>query len=205
MNRGELNAAIKLEMETDPALVSDQERYRYINMAVADLASLGLFEKDSTLDVTANPTALPSDFISLREIYWVNGTSLQPLFPVADIPSTSTGTPAVYRIIANNLYLYPFATGQVRLIYSYRPQGIDETVGEAYDSSTPGIPEDWHSLIIPYAVAKCHLKSGSVARYQQYMQEYSTLKNMKVTEYARTFNSSYRTIKDYPLSIPEWY
>lgn len=207
MNRRELNEAIKLEMQIDPAIVNDLERYRFINRAVADLASTGLFEKMATpdLNATVNPVDLPSDFISEIGVYRVEGDKVVPLSPSPVYRSLVGGTPSEYFILNNQLYLIPFSPCTIRLLYSYRPAGVSETEDEAGDTSSPTLPEDWHTLIIPYAVAMCHLKSGSVARYQQYMNDYNERKSVKIMEYLKTYNSRVRVPKpvylDYPVEV----
>lgn len=202
MNRGELNEAIKMEMEVDPAIVNDTERYRYINRAVDDLASVAMFEKMVTLDAEENPVPLPDDFIAEVAVYRVSADSLVQLSPAHRYNSAS-GTPVEYFIMSNQMFLIPFSPCEIRLIYTYRPTGVSEIPGEEYDNSSPTLPEDWHPLIIPYAVALCHLKSGSVARYQQYLNEYTQRKMVKVAEYLKTYNARVRVPRPFPLDIPE--
>lgn len=203
MNRGELNAQIRSEMEIDPAIVSDVERYRYINRAIDDLGGLGFFEKSADLAAAANPVALPADYISALAVYRVDGTNLVPLSPVSSLMS-GTGLPVAYYILGGNMHLFPFEACTVRMVYAYRPAHVVETEGAEHDTSEPGLPLDWHSLIVPFAVALCHLKSGSIARYQQYLDAYQTMKTIKVSEYLQTYNTKRRVIKQAPMDyLPE--
>jgi len=194
MNRGELNAQIKLEMEIDPAIVSDAERYRYINRGIDDIASLGIFENVADLEASSNPVQLPDDYIALIDAFRVDGINLIKLTPVSSLRQ-GTGLPYGYLIVDKSMYLVPFQPCDIRLIYTHRPHYISEEEGVEHDASVPGLPEDWHPLLVTFAVALCHLKSGSIARYTQYLDAYQGRKAMKTMEYMRSYNTPVRTIR----------
>ena len=65
----ELQDAIKDEMQLDPGLISDRERKQFLNEALKDLGSMGLFEKTTQVTIEFGFARLPDDFVEMIRGY----------------------------------------------------------------------------------------------------------------------------------------
>jgi hypothetical protein len=169
-------------MQLDPGLISDIERKQFINDAINDLGSLGMFEKEVDVASVDGVVAVPNDYIGLIYVKWVDGRLLQPCRVQTNL---TTGNP--YGFVLNNteLELVPIPTQDdaVKMYYLYRPLKL------VNDSDQPDIPNGYDSLLVDYAVAKAHRKNGNTALWKEYMNYYDNKKADLLFELTRRANS----------------
>ena len=100
----------------------------FIEMAhsriMRDVRVPGMLE-DSTLAMTAAPTALPDGFLDMRELSYTNGSRRYNLKSVGraelnQYSAATGGLPQTYSIIGNNIEIEPELTGDLRIIYFKR-------------------------------------------------------------------------------------
>jgi len=189
VNRGEIKQAVRDEMQLDPGLISDAERNRFINYWLDDVASWGLLEKSITLPVLAgnNPITLPNNLIHLAEVIY-EGRDLVP----TSMRVSGEGNPVAYALEGRQLHLLPLPSvaGEVRLLYSYRPEHLTS------DVDIPEVPNDWMLLGVLYTVFRAHKKNGNTAASREYQQEYEMKKGEKVREMLQHYNSRVRVMSD---------
>lgn len=175
----ELILAVKTEMQLDPGLISDEERKQFINDCLSDLGKSVELEKSSTLAYTNGVLELPDDYVGVIAVV-CDGRVLTP----STIPhSTGVGSPSMYYVLGNKLYLSPRDTGEIDLIYYYQPPRM------SVDTDKPDIPNGYDSIIVDYAVAKCYRKNGNIGVYREYMSFYEEKKYQLKVEMTRKANT----------------
>lgn len=189
MTLDELKTAIETEMQLDPGLISDSERERFINRAIEDLSRIPLWEKETSVDVTANTIEvdLPQDFNNIIEVFW-DGLPLRPVKRRRS-PDQVHGKPIGFILKPNKIELYPVPSSDGKLFYVYQYKGLPLT----NPSDEPNFHEDVGNLIIDYATAQAHRKNGNAFMYQQYMLSYQSERGILIDKLTREVNSRVRT------------
>lgn len=92
--------------------------------------------------------------------------------------AVATGSPTVGYVFAGilNLYPVPDVVKPIVINYTKTPATITYTAppAEAWNPSTPSIPEAFHSRIVTFCLAQVALQDDDFAKYQALMQEFQT-------------------------------
>lgn len=188
MNRADIKAAIQAEMQLDPGLVSNAERDLFLNAWLEDIASPGIFEKATTIAVSAGQAVvpIPTDVITLAEVRYGE----RELLPSGRVAYSTLSNPVYFCLEGGNLILLPAPVGAdtLSLIYSYRP------VPMTLDTDVPDLPYHWHFLGVLYGVFRSHRKNGNIAMAREYQNEYELKKAEKMRELLTAYNSRVRRI-----------
>lgn len=158
----EILDAIRVEMQLDPGLISDDERKRFVNESLIDLGTLGCFEKKVDLEFVNGRANLPSDYIDYVGLYR-DGV----LIPPASTDSSQKGVVLSYP----TLEVSGGETETLQLWYGYAPSKLELL------TDRPDIPYGYDRAVIDFAVALAHRKNGNIGLYREYMSSYSALKN----------------------------
>ena len=176
----ELQDAIKDEMQLDPGLISDRERKQFLNEALKDLGSMGLFEKTEELDIEFGYADLPNDFVELISVKY----GVRELKPMPDSNYGISENPIGYTLFYDRIATVPLiANGIMTLYYSYRPKTL------VMDTDKPDIPNGYDKLLVDWAVGHAHRKNGNIALYREYLAAYSETKTALMTELTKRLNS----------------
>lgn len=188
----EIQTAIREDMTMNPGLISDTERRQFINDCIDDLGTLDAFEKDDIAIMSvAGVVTLPDDFVSLVSVVWVDGRVLPALgYPQSGFSSGMTPIGYVPYVDKVRLYPTPETDAEARITYRYRPAHL------VNDTDRPDIPNGWDSLIVDFAIAKCHRKNGEIGLYREYMSAYEDGKQKLDLELIRKLNSKIIRIVD---------
>lgn len=176
----ELQAAVQVEMQLDPGLISAEERAQFINDALADVGDLGLFERTEEFDVEDGTVALPDDFVHAIAVMWEDGRALRPATVTM---SDKVGTPVYFVQSYNSIRVFPKSDGKLLMVYSFRPAALVD------DADQPDIPNGYDAMLVEYAVARAHRKNGNIGLYREYMASYETYKIRLAQELVRRINS----------------
>lgn len=122
--------------------------------------------ESDTISTEANVSGytLPSNFSRIIDLY--NTETKEPLeeFAVTDYDGspTSTGRPYGFTVIGTTITLYPTPDGVYPLAMRYwkLPDDMVE------DADTPGIPAQYHELLIAYAMKKAFLREDDIQMAQ---------------------------------------
>lgn len=176
----ELQDAIKDEMQLDPGLISDRERKQFLNEALKDLGSMGLFEKTTQVTIEFGFARLPDDFVEMIEVMY-NGRILQPM-PMGNYGISET--PIGYTTLYDRIATVPqVAACTLDLYHGYRPLSM------VNDEDKPDIPNDYDKALVDWAVGHAHRKNGNIALYREYLAAYSETKMALMTELTKRLNS----------------
>lgn len=172
--RAEIEEAVSLEMQLDPGLISPAERRRFINDALMDLGSMGLFEKEVVLPVTEDGHInMPVDYVDLITLRSNTGNALRPLETRVDVNATSN-SPIGFIMGFDKIRLYPRPSvgTTVTLLYSYRPMPLER------NEDRPDIPEGFDRMLVDFVVGHCHRKNGNIGLYREYVAAYVDTKEL---------------------------
>lgn len=187
MTLTELREAVRLEMQLDPGLISNAERTRFINAAIKDLSTIGLWYTDKLYEgVTGTSVTLPEGLDTIVDIYW-NSRRLRPVERKAP-PGEVTGDPIGFIPVGSRLDLYPepVAAGKLYLEYTYTGAEL------VLDEDEPNFHINVDMLIINHAVALAHRKNGNVSMYREYMGYYEAKKQQLIDRLTREMNTKVR-------------
>lgn len=118
---------------------------------------------DANLDV-------PDDYARLISL--TNTDDANPLAPISlrdyDDASTSTGKPTGYVVVGNQIYLYPTPDAAYNLRFRYwsLPPEMVET------GDTPSIPEQYHHLLVHYALVRAYQRENDYEAAQYHRAEF---------------------------------
>ena len=175
----ELNDAIKTEMQLDPGVISDAERKSFINNCIADLGSIGLFEKTVTIVALNGKLDLPDDLVTIIDVMYDN----RYLTPIKRMITMSGDKPVGYTVMYNKMELFPPASGDVDIFYAYRPSPLE------IETDRPDIPNGYDKIIVDWGVAHAHRKNGNIGLYREYMGGYNEGKSELINELTRRYNT----------------
>ena len=152
MTFSELRAQVVLEAE-DPVgqLVKWESLLVWANMGQREIARRSLCLAAKATDTTVvgqEHYNLPSDFISLEEVYYDTFRLIEARDLGHNIRNTSTASSVRYSIFANRLRLYPWPNEAKTLTYFYYRFAADLTA----DTSETELPTDFWQPLIEYMV-----------------------------------------------------
>lgn len=192
MTLGEIRARVRRKLlEETEGFWSDEELNQEINDGYLDLAVDAKLLADPFTLTTASGQELydlPDNLIAVRAVTF-EGRDL-PRMPYAE-RSQDEGPPRFYQVIGQKLRLFPTPDGTytVTVLYYYRPERM------ANDFDVPEIPEEYHRLLVDYAVARALLKDENPA-YAAYEQSYLTGKDQMILALAARDQASPQTVFD---------
>jgi len=168
LNLLELRTAVRDELvEATPGFWTDDELDRWINDANRDLTEVAQIPGGPYTFNTAAGTASydpPSDFLKVRRLE-VDDAMLIPLS--LDRRMSGSGTPAFYYVYDGKIYLVPTPDAVLGATLWYYKAASTLFA----DSDTPIIPEQFHRLIVVYAVGQAKRKADDPG-YATYVQDY---------------------------------
>lgn len=140
-----------------------------------------LKRSETTTVVSQADYVLPSDFLKLHRLEWIDsGTGTtedrQQIYPISvnqqNYTTPAIGIPTVYSLLKDRFTLYPTPESAkvVRLYYSYRLTDMSS------DSDTPDIPEDYHEYIAVLAAMDGFVKDDRMpTNLVKKMEDYKVL------------------------------
>ena len=165
----ELLEAIRVEMQLDPGLISDVERKTFLNDALKEVGTIGLFEKMADVTPLAGIADLPDDIVVLLDVFW-EGNLLRPM-PNRTGTGDASSAPVGYVVRFDKIELIPHpASGKATIHYAYRPGSM------VNPTDKPAIPNGWDYMLVDYAVGRAHRKNGNIGLYREYVSSFERAK-----------------------------
>lgn len=136
-------------------------------------------EASTTLSITPGVSsyALPADLIILTAVEDDRGE----LEPIArdDLPvRVANAKPTQYALYGSTLLLYPTPVSAATFTLRYRKTIADMVV----DTDVPGVPEDFHHILVSYALYKAYRKEDDMQMAAFYWQEFERdLRDMRAS------------------------
>ncbi len=178
------------------AMATEELHIKLLPLIMSVREEFYVANKDHTVTASQAGYAIPSraSGMVLRDVLWIEGTTITALLPVdpETITTTATGTPDGYYLEHNNVVLYPTpstTSGTLRLRYFMRPSRLAATTACAQvatiDSGTntvtvSSIPSSWGtgtivdfiSANVPYS---CHAIDQTISNVASTTITFSSL------------------------------
>jgi hypothetical protein len=141
----------------------------WINRALDDLSPYANYQKASTISLVADQKqyALPSDLIRIVHLLDEDKLVEYQQIPVNDLYSTG------YKRWGNNIIIQPTPKENRDLTLYYQAR-LPHLVNA---DDVPAIPEEYHDLLVLYAVAKAKYQDEEESMQNNAMQEYMMRKD----------------------------
>ncbi|GAB7387353.1 hypothetical protein BSNK01_11890 [Bacillaceae bacterium] len=157
--------------EPVPARWSDEDINGYLNEGLLDLAFMAQRPKSTEIPLAAGQSTVtfPSDFLSIREIYWGDTKGKKPLYlAVEDLPldDETKGTPKKFYLLNGTIEIRPIPdeAKNVYIVYVATPKEL------VNDNDVPEFPR-CERVLISYAVYRAYYEDGD-PRSQLWRQDF---------------------------------
>jgi hypothetical protein len=166
MNLTELIAEVNKDIDDE---LSNAEITGWLNRALDDLSPYAKYQKLTTISLVPDQKqyALPNDLIRIIHLLDENKLIEYHLIPVNDLMSYG------YKQWGNNIIFQPTPKENKDLTLYYHAR-LPHLVNA---SDIPAIPEEYHDLLVLYAVAKAKYQDEEESMQNNAMQEYFTRKD----------------------------
>lgn len=144
------------------------EAQRFIALQ-ADIRTGQESEAYSTVADTST-LALPTDFLRIIDLANTDDDDLLTVIDLRDFDDlpTQTGAPRYYVLIGQNITLYPTPDGVYPLQLRYWKLPVDMTS----DGVEPSIPEQYHHLLVRYALMRAFQRENDYEAAAYYREQF---------------------------------
>lgn len=207
MNLGEIKTSVKrLFGDESGAQITDADIVRWANDGQVDIVrKTECLQKKTEFNVTANDESydLPADSIRLRRVELdgkalsrVELEELDNVVPDRNVTGTSSGSPVVYYVWGQTLWLYPkpetAGTSNLDLFYLKRPAAL------AVDADIPEIPVHMHEDIVRYCLARAKELDEEMEQARNIFMDYETRVMLSRDEAQNPENDTYPAVRILP-------
>lgn len=183
---------------------------RFLNEGEARISrSLAVFlpvwQKQEVIATVAGTKELdlPEDFRAVRRIVFedTNYRIPESLEPLDEVFLEITGRPSYFYVDEGKVKFYPTPSSALNIIFKYysRPKGMTDNFDR------PELPEDYHHILVTYAVGRMFRLKRQQQDAQSYFQEYvAQIQEMRTDLYELSDHTGEQIPNPYEYSYGEY-